>query len=324
MPLAPSLRKATWLLPLPLIAVTAFFSAQGVSAVIASTLALDAQQLAKATTRLTAAPRAPASARPADGTPILERNPFDHVTGPLRAPAAAAGASAQAISTTDVWSAPVCDGVDVRAVAAGDDADWSFASLVGTDGHDRLLRRGGEIGGRKVHFVGPDRVWLSSSDGALCQARLFDDKRIASASATPPPMPAPTTSAPPARRSRVPTLSPELRRGIQKVGPTEFNIDRNVVDKILENQADLMRQARVIPVQENGRVVGVRLLGIRPDSLLGVLGMENNDRLQQINGFDMGSPEKALEAYARLRTADKLTVQVNRSGKTMNLDYDIR
>jgi general secretion pathway protein C len=65
-------------------------------------------------------------------------------------------------------------------------------------------------------------------------------------------------------------------------------------------------------------------LNIRPDTLLGTLGMENGDRLQQINGFDMTSPEKALEAYARLRTADKLTVQVTRRGQLTNLDYNIK
>jgi general secretion pathway protein C len=42
------------------------------------------------------------------------------------------------------------------------------------------------------------------------------------------------------------------------------------------------------------------------------------------SGFDMASPEKALEAYARLRTADKLTVSINRGGKNMNLDYNIK
>jgi general secretion pathway protein C len=52
--------------------------------------------------------------------------------------------------------------------------------------------------------------------------------------------------------------------------------------------------------------------------------MQNGDRLQTINGFEMASPEKALEAYARLRTADKLTISLNRGGKAMNLDYDIR
>ncbi len=52
--------------------------------------------------------------------------------------------------------------------------------------------------------------------------------------------------------------------------------------------------------------------------------MENGDRLQTINGVDMTSPEKALEAYARLRTADQLVVQVNRRGSNMNLYYNIK
>lgn len=38
----------------------------------------------------------------------------------------------------------------------------------------------------------------------------------------------------------------------------------------------------------------------------------------------MASPEKALEAYARLRTADHLTVQLNRKGKPTNLDFNIK
>jgi general secretion pathway protein C len=85
-----------------------------------------------------------------------------------------------------------------------------------------------------------------------------------------------------------------------------------------------MRQARIVPEQENGKVAGIRLFGVRPDTLLGVLGMENGDRLQTINGFDMASPEKALEAYARLRTADHLTMQLNRKGQNLNCDYNIK
>jgi general secretion pathway protein C len=119
-------------------------------------------------------------------------------------------------------------------------------------------------------------------------------------------------------------VSAEIKNGIQKLSETEFKVDRGVVDKILENQAELMRQARIVPEQENGKVVGIRLFGVRPDTLLGTLGMENGDRLEKINGFDMTSPESALEAYARLRTADKLTVSINRRGQAMNVDYNIK
>jgi general secretion pathway protein C len=63
---------------------------------------------------------------------------------------------------------------------------------------------------------------------------------------------------------------------------------------------------------------------VRPDTLLGVLGFQNGDRLETINGFNMSSPEKALEAYARLRTAKGLNVKINRRGKPMSLDYHIK
>jgi general secretion pathway protein C len=58
--------------------------------------------------------------------------------------------------------------------------------------------------------------------------------------------------------------------------------------------------------------------------LIGTLGLENGDRLQTINGFDLSNPEKALEAYAKLRTADRMTLTVNRRGQAMNLDFNIK
>jgi general secretion pathway protein C len=150
---------------------------------------------------------------------------------------------------------------------------------------------------------------------------MFRPAKVAAAT----PAPAPAPAAPPPPPAGGPSAVPaEIASKIQKVSANEFNVDRQVVDKILENQAELMRSARIVPEQENGKVVGIRLFGIRPDTLLGTLGLENGDRLQTINGFDMASPEKALEAYARLRTADHLTVQVNRRGGNVNIDFNIK
>ena len=93
---------------------------------------------------------------------------------------------------------------------------------------------------------------------------------------------------------------------------------------ILENQGELMKSARIVPVNQDGKVAGLRLLGIRPDSLLSVLGLENGDQLSSINGFEMSDPQKALEAYAKLRTADHLTVAVTRKGQPTNIDFSIK
>jgi general secretion pathway protein C len=116
----------------------------------------------------------------------------------------------------------------------------------------------------------------------------------------------------------------EISDKIHKVSETEFNVERAAIDAILENQAELMRSARIVPEKEGDKIVGIRLFGVRQDSLLGSLGIENGDRLSSINGFEMSDPQKALEAYSKLRTADHLTVAVNRRGKPMNIDFNIK
>jgi general secretion pathway protein C len=84
-----------------------------------------------------------------------------------------------------------------------------------------------------------------------------------------------------------------------------------------------MRSVRIMPDSRNGEVVGLRLSGIRTGSLLEALGMRNGDRLETINGFAMGSAEKALQAYARLGTAERLSVHLNRGGQALDIDVSI-
>lgn len=185
---------------------------------------------------------------------------------------------------------------------------------------------GDKVGPNRIVFIGfnpverSPAVWMIGGN-KLCQSLLFAEQP---APAPPTPSGAAPPPPPPTGPEGAPAVPQEMRDKIKKVSATEFNVDRSVVDQILQNQAVLMRQARIVPEQQDGQVIGVRLFGIRPDTLLGVLGMENGDRLEKINGFNMGSPEKALEAYARLRTASKLTVAVNRRGQPVNLDFNIK
>ncbi len=315
------LKRNFWAVILVLVASVAFLDAQGIMQLVGASLAADEKQLAMAPPAAKAPPgQATASPHATSADPIFAHNPFDSqkvslnpvVTEETDAPVAP-------LDLSDPLHAPPCDGVKVLVIAASADPDWSFAAMTsGSDPKSMLRRRGGEIGSKTVKFIGWDRVWLTSGS-TLCQAEMF---RSANAppppvAAAPPPVQTPAAGGPG-------TLDPGIAKGIVKVSGSEFNVDRGVVDKILENQAELMRTARIVPEQENGKMVGIRLFGVRPDTLLGVLGMENGDRLQTINGFDMTSPEKALEAYARLRTADHLTIQINRRGANQNLDYNIK
>jgi general secretion pathway protein C len=142
---------------------------------------------------------------------------------------------------------------------------------------------------------------------------MFRSDKPADRRAAPPP--------PPSASSSVPA---EIASKIRRVSPTEFDVERQAIAEINERKMELMQHLRIVPEQEKGRVVGLRLFGIRPDTILGALGFEAGDRLQTINGFDMTNPETAMQAYARLGTTDHLTIQVNRRGRDMNLDFNVK
>ena len=318
---------------LALLALAAYFQASGMTQLVGSALSPDEKALRRRP-RGHLARAAPVASAAADDHAtsarwILERNPFDSVTPrPLDAPPSAGDAGAAAVVDLEHYeNAPPCDGVKaliIVAVARIPPGRWPRSRRGGTPA-TKLVRIGEEIGGKTVQIVEWNRVVMSSGS-SLCQLQMFRPAKACSAvaaAASTPATPAPAAGAA-AVVGGVTAVPADIASKIQKVSANEFNVDRQVVDKILENQAELMRSARIVPEQENGKVVGIRLFGIRPDTLLGTLGLENGDRLQTINGFDMASPEKALEAYARLRTADHLTVQVNRRGQTMNIDFNIK
>lgn len=313
------LKRHFWAPTLGLTAIASFFGARGASNLFGVSLGVDDKQLAAPPMSTKAVPMpGNVSQKATSAEPILARNPFDSQTGPLLPRGGGDEATAAPVDMSDPFNAPPCDGVKVLIIAASADPDWSFAALSAPgDAKSVLRRRGGDFNGKEVKFVGWDRVWLSGG-GQLCQASMFAPPTAPSTT------PAPVAAPAPMPAGGAGAVPDDIKKGIQRVSATEFNVDRGIVDKILENQAELMKQARIVPEQENGKVVGIRLFGVRPDTLLGTLGMENGDRLQAINGFDMTSPEKALEAYARLRVADHLTVQVNRKGSNMNLDYNVK
>jgi hypothetical protein len=112
-----------------------------------------------------------------------------------------------------------------------------------------------------------------------------------------------------------------VESGIVKIDDY-YLLDHRVLDEILENQAELMHQTRVVTTAHDGESI-IRLFGVSPGSVLYDLGFRNGDRLESINGFEVSNPERALEAYARLRSADSLEVRVIREGRVVRLHYEL-
>lgn len=326
------LKRHFWVVTLALIAVAAYFQAAGVVQIVGTMLTVDEKTLANrgaSTAPAFVRPPATAGDHQTSAVAILSRNPFDSVRGNLNPPVEEASSKPQLPATDDPYHAPACEGgVKVLATAVSEDPAWSFAQLSGGAGegaNPKMLRQGDEYASKQIWFVRWDRVWLIAP-GAFCQVEMFPSAAAPAAVAAAP-TPALPAAPPPVGSTGargVQKVDPDIASKIQRISANEFNIDRSAIDKMLENQAMLMQSGRMVPDTQNGQTVGMRMYGVRPDTLLGTLGFENGDRLEKINGFDITGVEKGLEAYAKLRTADRFSVTVNRRGQPSTIEYHIK
>jgi general secretion pathway protein C len=317
------------------LAVSAHLVARGATSFAARTL-LPPEPVAAAVKATGTATRPPGADAP-DIHAILARNIFDPSTGslwppkPVEAPVSELPQTPVNEEVVPGAVYPACDG-SLRLVASvfSEKApEWSFASVTTGSDPPMLYRQGSRVQDKELVQVLPSAVYMRSANGRLCSLYLFVPAPPAAAVAPEPPVAAatPNVTQPPPTPGLVSSGSiteGELDQGIKAEGETKFTVQRSFVDRVLQNQAEIMRSARIVPHEENGQVIGVKLYGIRRNSLLGKLGLQNGDLLRTINGFEMSSPDTALEAYAKLRTASNLSVAVVRRGRPLTVDYDIQ
>ncbi|HVP62768.1 MAG TPA: type II secretion system protein GspC [Myxococcaceae bacterium] len=112
--------------------------------------------------------------------------------------------------------------------------------------------------------------------------------------------------------------------GIKALDDNNYDVPRNEVDRALANLNDLAMQARIVPAFKDGQAEGFKLFSIRPDSLYSKIGIVNGDVIKRINGFEMNSPEKALEVYTKLKDANRIDIELDRNGSTLRKTYNVR
>lgn len=92
-------------------------------------------------------------------------------------------------------------------------------------------------------------------------------------------------------------------------------IDRSEVLGYLEDTDKLARQAHIVPSHRDGEPDGFRIHGVRPGSVYDRLGLKNGDVIHGVNGQPIDTPDKALQAYTRVKEAERLELDVSRGGE---------
>ncbi len=107
---------------------------------------------------------------------------------------------------------------------------------------------------------------------------------------------------------------------VRKISENQYVIRRQDLQKVTGNLNSLARQARIVPSKKDN---GFKVFSITKDSLYSKIGIQNGDVIKSINGIELSSPDKALEAYSRLQSASKLSLDIVRRGQNETMEYTI-
>jgi general secretion pathway protein C len=111
--------------------------------------------------------------------------------------------------------------------------------------------------------------------------------------------------------------------GVRQLSENQYVVARSEINNALTNLSDLATKARIVPSFKNGVANGFKLFSIVPDSLYAKIGVQNGDVIRRINGYEMNSPDKALEIYQKLRDASRIEIELERRGETLRKTYSI-
>jgi len=191
---------------------------------------------------------------------------------------------------------------------------WSVAIIRDNDAKSAgPYNVGSTIRDATIEDIEEDKVYLDFGNGKHEYLDLLDRPQAAA-----------NPSAPVASNTPADPLAAELDKGIKKLGEHNYEVQRGTVDALLGNMGALAKGARIVPETKDGKPAGFRLFSIRPDGPFAKIGLQNGDVVSAINGLEMNSPDQALLAYTKLKTANHLSVAIERNGQKITKDYNIR
>jgi general secretion pathway protein C len=112
--------------------------------------------------------------------------------------------------------------------------------------------------------------------------------------------------------------------GVTSTGAGSFVIDQRALNTALDNPAQAMSDARLLPSQKDGKVEGFRASEVKPNGVFSMIGIKNGDVLLRLNDFPMDSPDKALQSFIALKGQNRLKLDIIRDGQPQTFNYDIR
>jgi general secretion pathway protein C len=114
------------------------------------------------------------------------------------------------------------------------------------------------------------------------------------------------------------------RHSQNNVRTQRVSMRRSMINEAINDVTKLMTQVKIQPHMEDGQPDGLAISNIKPNSIFRRMGLRNGDVLKKVEGQDIRTVDDALRLYDSMKTADSVSVVIQRRGSLRNIDYTIR
>jgi hypothetical protein len=110
---------------------------------------------------------------------------------------------------------------------------------------------------------------------------------------------------------------------VKKINDTTYEVERSLVRDLVSGTAKT-GGARIAPVTKDGKLDGLRLIGVRAGTPAAALGFKNRDVLEAINGTKIESANNLLDFYAQMEKLTSVQLEGTRDGKPLKIELRLR
>lgn len=102
-----------------------------------------------------------------------------------------------------------------------------------------------------------------------------------------------------------------------------ITIKRSRIESAVKDVNTLMKEVRIRPHFTNGKPDGLRLTGVRPNSIFYNMGLKSGDIITGVNNNTIESVDDVLKFYQSLQSSSNVALQVKRRGRPKTINYNI-
>ncbi len=100
-------------------------------------------------------------------------------------------------------------------------------------------------------------------------------------------------------------------------------VEQQAIDDALANLDKFYTEVRIVPNFKEGKVSGMKVLSVKPGSIVGKLGIRRGDVLEKINGQEL-DVKRGMTLFSELKDQKNFTIDLVRGGQNKTLEYEIR